>query len=155
MKQNKIIGKISILAGMSLLAGSVAGCAKTTDTLVVRAKGTDAIENCREEEGNEIDSLDSGDNLADSGNPEIDLYKVLGAPGTYQSEVSDTAGKLKVHTDAVVEIPEAAKVSAIYVSQHPFEQAEIERITRAFFDDADVYDAGTRETISPIDKSKR
>lgn len=136
MKRKTFIGKISVLVSMGLLAESMAGCAKTPETPVVRIKGADAIENYKEAE--EGPAKENG-----MGVPETDLYTVLGAPETYQSEITDTTGKLKIYTDAVVEIPEAEKVSAIYVSQHPFGQAEMELITRTFFEDADVYDAGT------------
>ena len=44
-----------------------------------------------------------------------------------------------IDTNAVVEIPEAEKASAIAVSQHPFNQEEIDRITDTFFKDAKIY----------------
>lgn len=146
MKHKNFYKKISAFVSISLFAVSMAGCAKTPENPVVRPKGAEAIENYKEAESGEVNEngivlSDSGSDSADGGSQVIDLYSLLGAPETYQSEVSDSAGKLKVYTDAAVELPEAAKVSAIYVSQHPFEQAEMELITKAFFGDADVYDA--------------
>lgn len=46
--------------------------------------------------------------------------------------MTDETGKLTIDTNAVVEIPEAEKASAIAVSQHPFNQEEIDRITVTF-----------------------
>ncbi len=148
MRRKNLTEKMGILAGMSLLAWSMAGCAKTPEVLAVRAKGAEAIGAYQETEIRATDVnvsgiSDFGNNSANGSNPGIDLYTVLAAPKTYQSEISDTTGKLKVCTDAVVELPEASKVSAIYVSQHPFEQAEMELITETFFGDAKVYDAST------------
>lgn len=145
MKRKKLIGKTGMLAGICLIAGSMAGCVKMPEIPVVRAKGMDAAENYREESGETqgyvIGAGGMSDGLADGGGAEMDLYTLLAAPRTYRSEVSDAAGKLKVITDATVEIPTAGKVSAIHVGLHPFGQAEMELITKAFFGDADVYDA--------------
>ncbi len=68
------------------------------------------------------------------------LRDTLGAPEHYKSEVQDATGKLQILTDAVVEIPEAEKVNVISVSQHPFGQEEIDRITKILFGDAKIYD---------------
>lgn len=127
MKHKNLFKNFGVFVSISLLAGSMAACTKTPENPVVRTKGTKAVKNYKEAESSKAKG--------------INLYKVLGAPKTYQSEVSDSTGKLKVYTDAAVELPKASEVSAIYVSQHPFGQAEMERITKAFFDDADVYDA--------------
>lgn len=122
MRYQKIIGIFSILLGVGLLAG----CAKTPETSVVKQKGEAAMEKYQE---------------AKSSEPGIDLRTVLNAPEHYISENKDATGKLALYTDAEVEIPEVDKVAAVYVSQHPFEQADIDRITNIFFEDADVYDA--------------
>ena len=146
MKRKKLMKRTGVLTGMSLLVWSLAGCAETPETTAVRTKGADAIENYNEAEVSETEvngSGVSGSGGEEGSNTGIDLYAVLAAPETYQNEVSDTTGKLKVYTDAVVEIPKASKVSAVYVSRHPFEQTEMELITKTFFDDAKVYDAGT------------
>lgn len=67
------------------------------------------------------------------------LRALLGAPEHYQSETSDTTGNIQVLTDAVVEIPDADKVSAISVSQHTFDQSVMDLITETFFPDAVIY----------------
>jgi hypothetical protein len=53
--------------------------------------------------------------------------------------VKDETGKLQILTDADVEIPEASKVSAISVSQHPLDQALMDQVTEAFLPDAVFY----------------
>lgn len=146
MKRKKFMGRIGVLTGMGLLACSLAGCAETPENPAVWPKREDVAENYKEAEVSETGVNGSG--IPDSGdargsNPGIDLYTVLAAPETYQSEVSDTTGKLKVYTDAVVELPKASKVSAVSVRPHSFGQAEMELVTKTFFDDAQVYDAGT------------
>ena len=67
------------------------------------------------------------------------LRSALGAPEHYSSEVKDETGKLQILTDADVEIPEASKVSAISVSQHPLDQALMDQVTEAFLPDAVFY----------------
>lgn len=122
MGYKKITGIVSILLGVSLLTG----CAKAPEVSVVKQKGEAAMENYQEVEESE---------------PGIDLRTVLNAPEHYKSESKDATGKLALYTDAEVEIPKVDKAGAVYVSQHPFEQADIDRITNTFFGDVDVYDA--------------
>ncbi len=138
MRRKNVTEKMGILAGMGLLAWSMAGCAKAPEALAVRVKGAEALGAYQE---------------AKDSHPGLSLYTALAAPEAYQSEASDSAGKLKVYTDAVVELPEASKVSTAYVSQQPFGQAEMEQFTKAFFDGANVYDAGTY-TEQDKEKSK-
>lgn len=109
MKHKNFYKKISAFVSISLFAVSMAGCAKTPENPVVRPKGAEAIENYREAESGEVNEngivlSDSGSDTADGGSQVINLYSLLGAPETYQSEVSDSAGKLKVYTDAAVEL---------------------------------------------------
>ena len=95
------------------------------------------------------DAADVQDNaIGDNDSPTEDtgissnaLRTRLGAPETYQNESVDATGKLKILTDAVVEIPDAEKVPTIAVSQRPFEQELIDRITDTFFQGAVIYDS--------------
>lgn len=68
------------------------------------------------------------------------LREAVGAPERYQSETEDNTGKLKLITDAEVEIPQADKASAIAVTQRAFDQDLIDLVTEAFFGDAPIYD---------------
>lgn len=82
-----------------------------------------------------------GSTAGEAGTAANALRTRLGAPETYQNESADATGKLKILTDAVVEIPDAEKVPTIAVSQRAFEQELIDRITDTFFGDAVIYDS--------------
>ncbi len=69
------------------------------------------------------------------------IHSVLQAPTRYRSKAEDLNGRLKILTDAVVEVPDVNKVSSVAVRPHSFEQPDIDKITEAFFGEADVYDA--------------
>ena len=69
------------------------------------------------------------------------IRSVLQAPSRYRSKAEDLNGRLKILTDAVVEVPDVNKVSSVAVRPHSFEQPDIDKITEAFFGEADVYDA--------------
>lgn len=71
------------------------------------------------------------------------IRKTVNAPETVKSEVTDETGKIKILTDAKVEIPNADKASAIQVSQHEFNQEMMDKITSAFFPDAKIYSASS------------
>ncbi|MDE6312292.1 MAG: hypothetical protein K2M46_01515 [Lachnospiraceae bacterium] len=122
MKHKNIIRMVCTLAGASLLTG----CVATPESSVVKQKGKTSIENYKE---------------AESENSGIPLREALAVPENYQSQVTDDTGRLNIITDAVVEMPDVSNVSSIYVSQHPFDQEQMELITKAFFEDAEIYDA--------------
>ena len=82
----------------------------------------------------------NGSAAADTGEKNL-LRERLEAPEHYTSTVQDATGKLQILTDAAVEIPNAGKVSSIVVTQHPFDQEMVDRITDAFFPEAVFYDS--------------
>lgn len=151
MRQRSIV----ILLGIFLGAGLLSGCAKTPEESLVKQKGEASLKNYEEGEAlrgeqSESEALEgdaetgTSEELAENGVETEDtetniLRESLGAPKHYQSEVVDETGKLKIVTNADVEIPDANKVSAIAVSQHPFEQTMIDRITDTFFPEAEIY----------------
>lgn len=106
-----------------LSAGLLAGCAKTPEDSVVKLKG---------------EAAKSGYEAAEGGKE--NLRAALDAPEHFESEAKDATGKLKIITDAAVEVPDAEGASVISVSRHPFGQGEIDRITKALFGDAKIYD---------------
>lgn len=155
--------KTACLLSMLLCVGSLAGCAKTPESSLVKQKGTaslgnyeegssleekaqekqDAAEDAQGESGSGIENgsgTENGSGSEGEATEENLLRTALGAPETYESTVTDTTGKLTVNTNAVVEIPNADKVSAINVSQHPFDQEQIDLITDAFFQGGKIYD---------------
>lgn len=134
------------LFGIFIGAGLLAGCAKTPESSVVKQKGKSSMENYKEaqddtaKEAAEGTSQDFGES-AEGAKQAGELCARLGAPEHYKNETTDATGKLKVITDAAVEIPEANQASMIAVSQHPLDQEQIDLITETFFGDADIYDA--------------
>lgn len=83
------------------------------------------------------------------------IHSVLQAPTRYRSKAEDLNGRLKILTDAVVEVPDVNKVSSVAVRPHSFEQPDIDKITEAFFGEADVYDAKAyiqEKTLQKLEK---
>ena len=152
MKNRRVLN----IAGILIIAGMLAGCAKTPESSLVRQKGAASLKNYEEGEtlaaqesttGTENSTTAPGD---ESGTETAEtpqssetsssvLRSALGAPEHYSSEVKDDTGKLQILTDADVEIPEASKVSAISVSQHPLDQALMDQVTETFLPDATFY----------------
>ena len=91
-------------------------------------------------DGSPVEDAD-GRTAGEAGTAANALRTRLGAPEAYQNETADATGKLKILTDAVVEIPDAEKVPTIAVSQRAFEQELIDRITDTFFGGAVIYDS--------------
>lgn len=146
---------------MLLCIGSLAGCAKTPESSLVKQKGTASLgnydegssleEKAQEKQGTAANGQgEDGAGTENGSGTESDseggvtgenlLRTALGAPETYESTVTDATGMLTVNTNAVVEIPNADKVSAINVSQHPFDQEQMDLITDAFFQGGKIYD---------------
>lgn len=127
------------MTGMLCCIGLLTGCAKTPESALVKQKGKAAMDNYKEadDSGNEQATEDGTDI---SGAKTSALQTRLNAPETYQNETTDETGKLKICTDATVEIPEADKVPTVAVSQHPFDQSMIDQVTDGFFKGAKIYD---------------
>ena len=87
---------IAILLCMAVAAG-VAACQPTPEKAVVVGKDTDRlIENAAKDTSAPFPSDASG----------CDLYERIGAPETYSAELVSKGGKLTVHVDADVELPD-------------------------------------------------
>lgn len=158
MKNRRVIYFFTAILGAAILGG----CAKTPETSLVKQKGTASLGNYEEgdsisgvNEERESEDMPRGD--GETVETEKDravpldgeegsrqgsnaLRNALGAPETYQSELQDATGKFSVKINADVEIPDSDKVSAITVSQHPFDQEQIDLITDTFFSGGRVYD---------------
>lgn len=169
MRKKTIAGILGVLLGLSMLSG----CAETPESSLVKQKGKASLSNYEEgealngeetsvketeeetqetekETGNEKEkesvSMNAGTNQ---------LMKMLSAPETYKTEIKDATGKLEVFTNATVEIPDAAQVSAISVSQHPFTQETMETITDIFCPDAKIYSSGSYYRMTKSDYQKK
>lgn len=134
-----------------LFAGTLVGCAKTPSDSLVKMKGKASEKNYEEAVVDmEPSEASASDNTA-SNEADTETHKsekqtsgirtLVNAPETYKSEVVDETGNLKIRTDAVVEIPNADKASAIQVSQRAFDQELIDRVSATFFPGAKFYSA--------------
>lgn len=134
MKKKTLTVFLGIFSGAVFLSG----CAKTPQDSLVKMKGKASEQNYEEAELTEApQDTQLSEGTKDTADKTIG--DIVGAPKTYQSRVTDETGKLTIATDAVVNIPEAEKASAISVSQHPFDQAEIDLVTNTFFKNAKIY----------------
>lgn len=161
MKRKTVAIIISVFSGAALLSG----CAQTPEDSIIKQKGASSLKNYEEAEtltaGEKNDSSvqdNTGDNSINDSTENAAqnaLRATLNAPERYQSEISDDTGKLQIFTDADVEIPDADKVSAISVSQHPFDQTVMDRITDTFFPDAAIYSGDSYYQMTKEDYQKR
>ena len=136
LKKNTMIK----ITGMLCCVGLLTGCAKTPESTLVKQKGEAAMDKYREADDNSETGQETGDGSSSGKEKTAALRTRLNAPETYQDETTDEIGKLKICTDAAVEIPEADKVPTIAVSQHPFDQSMIDQVTDGFFKGAKMYD---------------
>lgn len=118
------------IAAVCISVGLLAGCAGASESRIVRQKDDPKIVSAKEEIVN-VPEKDTA----------VGLRTELKAPETYQSEVSDKTGRMKISIDAKVEIPAVSEIPSISVNEHLFEQGDIDAVTRALFGDANVYDA--------------
>ena len=58
----------------------------------------------------------------------------------YTADIKNDSLNVTVRADAVVDIPQAEKLSVFRVKQHTFTDADIEPFRQAFFGDAELYD---------------
>lgn len=149
------------ITGVILSALILGGCAKTPEESLVKQKGKNSLKNYEEagtEEGLTEAGAGSGESAAKEETDAVSENKIrksVNAPESYKSEVKDETGKLTITTDAVVEIPNAERASAINVSQHPFDQEVMDRITEVFFKDAAIYSADSLSQMTKADYQKK
>ena len=121
MKKRTASAILATVAGITFLAG----CVETPESSLVKKKG-----NIKEIQFEDVKTEKQGDQKSAD---RKSIRETTGAPETYQSETLDTAGNLKILTDAKVEIPDADHVSVIEVTQHPVGQEPMDLITDTFF----------------------
>lgn len=88
---------ICILLTVLMVLGILAGCQKTPETPLVVGKNTEVM---LEKAQATNSQLESQDNVA------VDLYERLNAPKKYATDIVSKGGKLTVHVDANVELPD-------------------------------------------------
>lgn len=136
---------IYLMSAVLCMTG-LAGCVQTPEDSLVKQKGTASLGNY--EEGS---SLEEKAGASEDSQGENLLRSVLNAPEHYENVLTDATGKLTINTDADVEIPNAGKISAINVSQHPFDQDQIDLITDVFFQGGKIYDANLMSEMTKAD----
>lgn len=139
---------VSLLLCVFLGVGTLAGCAETPKDSLVKMKGKTSEKNYEEaadtaENTEEEKKQENKENHKSQEGDVSGIRKAVNAPETIKSEATDETGKIKILTDARVEIPNADKASAIQVSQHEFDQEMMDKITSVFFPDAKIYSASS------------
>lgn len=111
---------LSVLFCFSFTA--LMGCEKTPEETIVREKGAQSTN--QYESGEETNSP---------------LRKRLEAPKHYENESVYADGKLVIHTDADIMIPNADTVNTYAVSAKEVNQDMIDKVTKAFFEGDKIY----------------
>lgn len=161
MKRTYLAGLLSIALGCA----AVSGCgASTTKAALVRPKSTAdnaetqlSSENDRESEHNtpKEENGDIQNAEASSDTSAALLQDALHAPEHIQSTVQNDSGRLRILTDADIEIPQVSSVHSIAVSEHPITQEDIDQITEVFFPDAVFYTAESYHQLTRQDYQRK
>ncbi len=126
--------RIIRIAGALLCTGLLAGCAAESSDSVVKLKS-------EVETQTKLSAKDKDQSDKSSVSPSIPLREALEAPETCSRRAEDFSGRLQIVTEATVDIPTVFEAPVLPVVKQPLDQAQIDRITKAFFQNADVYDA--------------
>lgn len=126
--------KRRILLTALLCVTLTGGCAKTPEEPIVKKKSTQNLENYKEAE--EPETLKAEEPVEPGG-----LAKRLGAPEYYENSIESTDGNIKLDCNANVQVPDANQVGIYKVSQLPFDEEMIQRITEGFFGDSRIYNS--------------
>lgn len=124
------------VAVFSVLA-MLCGCAKATGSQFVKLK-----------EEPKIVLAKGGTNSVQKNDTSVSLRQNLNVPERWQSVASDRTGRMHLYIDAETVVPSVNDIPVIWVRQHPFEQADIDAVTRGLFGDVKVYDAASYTELS-------
>lgn len=114
--------KIVSLLAAGLCISILAGCQETPKDNIVRQKGSASIKEYESTEGTEGT-----------------LREALGAPEHYTNKITYQDGALVIDTDAEVFLPDTNLLNTCSVSAKKVDQALIDQVTQAFFEDATFY----------------
>lgn len=122
----------------ALCLSLLSGCAETPENAIVKKKTGQNIEQYKEVQQPE-------EKEAETENQEEvvrknELASRLSVPQTYQDSGQSEDGRFQLVCEAKVEVPDVEKIGVYKVSQLPFDQPFIDKVTDAFFGDAPVYD---------------
>lgn len=119
-------GMAILLTGVMLL--SMAGCASSPDSAVVKEKNLDKM---LEEAENTEDGVSSLQDVAEEVEKNYD---------TYQTQIQDDSLGVTVNVNAKVEIPEVEQLSVYRVSQKKIDQDFLDRVREALTPDSKYYE---------------
>lgn len=132
MKKPKILAAV-------LCAVLTTGCAKTPEEAIVNKKSGQKLESYREVTPKAEDDSQTVEPEQQEPERENALAKRLEVPERYQSSVQSEDGSFQLNADAKLLIPNVEQVGVYRVSQLPFDQALIDKVTKAFFGDSKIY----------------
>lgn len=115
-----------------MIAGSLVACQPTPKEEVIAQKGN--IEEVIQD--NEIEATDTK------------IKELVKAEDIRVFEIKDPEDKLTIKVDASVIVPEVTKTPIYQVFRNDFTDAEVERMSKAFFGDSDLYPELTYENMT-------
>ena len=129
--------KRSIVAA-ALCLSLLSGCADTPENPIVKKKTGQNMEQYKEVQQPEEKEKET-ENQEETAQ-ENKLASRLSVPETYQDSGQSEDGRFQLVCEAKVEVPNVEKIGVYKVSQLPFDQPFIDKVTDAFFGDFPVYD---------------
>lgn len=114
--------KTAIILIFVMAAAILAGCQATPDKPVVVQKDMEQM-------------LDKAQQTASPGNAG-NLKEQLKVPGTLKEELTSAKGKLKIHADAKIYVPDAAALPTVQVGMATFTEEDVKRLYKTLFGEA-------------------
>lgn len=121
--------KVCILTGITAGALLLTGCRETPDSVIVKQKGEKAIEKYEEEKTD-----------TSSGEASRNIREKLSVPETFSEDITAEDGKIIIHTDAAVELPDTTGFSTVEVKAVPLTQEFMDTITNGLFPEKKMYE---------------
>lgn len=129
--------KRSIVAA-ALCLSLLSGCADTPENPIVKKKTGQNMEQYKEVQQPEEKEKET-ENQEETAQ-ENKLASRLSVPQPYEDSGQSEDGRFQLVCEAKVEVPDVEKIGVYKVSQLPFDQPFIDKVTDAFFGDFPVYD---------------
>lgn len=122
--------KKSIILAAALCVSIAAGCAETPKEPIVKRKGAQTTKQYQEVKDKNTEEKNVESNI---------LEKQLNVPKRYETALQSEDGSFQLECNAAVHLPEVSQAGIYKVGQLPFDDAFIDRVTKAFFGDSPVY----------------
>jgi hypothetical protein len=112
-----------------LMILALSACKATPKESIVKEKSLDhMIEEATKTQPTSSASTGSTQAGATQGTQSAELAQKMGAPTSWQKELVDATGKVRIHVDAQVQVPDATGVSVQRVAQAKFTQAQVDTL---------------------------